>query len=285
MHLPGIGKASAARIKDCGLLCWDDALTAEVIPLKGALLAEFRAGVEESRERLLAGTAADALWFSDRLPVSEQWRLYPHFRGQAAYVDIETTGLSFPRGQITTIALYDGERLKTYVQGRNLDDFVRDIKEYSLLVTWNGRAFDAPFLRRSFGIELKMAHLDLFPVFRALGIKGGLKKVEKELGLDRGDLDGVDGYMAILLWNEYCRTGRESVLDTLLAYNAEDVLSLETLCLHACARHGLDLSAQPHGSDIDALPLAAATDPTREALNPFVADRALVERLIYQRCF
>lgn len=261
-HLPGIGKPSELRLKEAGLYTWDDALRAEKLPLRSALCPLVAAGLAESAERLEAG---DALWFSERLPAPEQWRLYPHFHARAAYVDIETTGFSWPNGHITCVALYDGASLKTYVYGRNLEDFADDILGYDLLVTWNGRAFDAPFLRRALQIPLRMAHLDLFPVFRSLGIKGGLKKAEKSLGLERPGLDGVDGYMAVLLWQEYQRSGKDNVLETLLAYNAEDVLSLEYLSRHACAMHGV---------------LIEPIHPNKGGcINPFRPDTSLLERL------
>ena len=41
----------------------------------------------------------------------------------------------------------------------------------------------------------------------SLGYRGGLKGCEKCLGLDRAELDGVDGYFAVLLWNEYRKSG------------------------------------------------------------------------------
>lgn len=261
LHLPGIGKASEARLKEAGLHTWDDALRAEALPLESFRHPLLAAGLAESAERLATG---DALWFSERLPAPEQWRLYPHFHDRAAFVDIETTGFSWPAGYITCIALYDGVSLKTYVHGRNLEDFARDILEYDLLVTWNGRAFDAPFLRRALNIPLRLAHLDLFPVFRSLGIRGGLKKVEKHFGLERPGLDGVDGYMAVLLWREYLRAGCGNALETLLAYNAEDVLSLETLCRHACVLRGV---VPP--------PLKSASC----CANPFRPDEELLARL------
>lgn len=208
----------------------------------------------------------DALWFSERLSLAEQWRLYPHFKPRAAYVDIETSGMSWPKGQITTIALYDGEDLKVYVNGRNLEAFLTDIRAYDLLVTWNGRAFDVPFICRAMNTELKMAHLDLFPVFRALGIRGGLKKVEKQLGLERCELDGVDGFTAIQLWREYIRWGEPGALETLLAYNSEDVFSLEFLSHFACEHYGCPVPGD-----------------TSKPENPFRPDVELVARLVEER--
>jgi uncharacterized protein YprB with RNaseH-like and TPR domain len=258
-HLSGIGKAADAKLKKAGLRSWDDALKTGKLPLTAKNCSTFIAGLEESYMRLETG---DALWFSERLPAAEQWRLYPHFFAKAAYVDIETTGIVWPRAWITSIALYDGTDLKVYVRGRNLDDFIADIGEYALLVTWNGRAFDVPFLRRSFNITLKMAHLDLYPVFRSLGIRGGLKQVEKRLGMERGELEGVDGYMAVLLWHEYLRSGDESAVETLLAYNAEDVFSLEILCRHVCEQKGIVLPR-------------ACSNP----VNPYTANVRLLDRL------
>lgn len=259
LHLSGIGKSTMQKLTDAGICTWADALNCSELPLRTSNTL-FKAELEESYKRM---EAKDALWFSEKLPPSEQWRLFPHFKDKAAYVDIETSGLSYPQGQITCIALYDSTNTRVYVQGRNLDDFVRDIEEYNLLVTWNGRCFDAPFMRKYFNIPLRMAHLDLFPVFRALGIKGGLKKVEKMLGLDRDGLDGVDGYMAILLWNEFMASRDESVLETLLAYNAEDVFSLEILGYYACEQLGCPLGETP-----------------RKKENPFQVDVNLVQRLL-----
>lgn len=263
VHLPGIGRSMAQRLYAAGISSWDDALRHPALPFTPALRAEFLRGLNESHRRLQAG---DALWFSERLAAAEQWRLFPHFKGSAAYVDIETSGLAWPRAQITTIALYDGENLKVYVNGRNLEDFLSDIREYRLLVTWNGRMFDVPFINRAMGAELKMAHLDLFPVFRAMGIKGGLKKVEKQLGLEREELDGVDGYTAVQLWREYTRRREPKALETLLAYNAEDVFSLEYLSHYACAEHGF-----PVGGSLE------------KPENPFKADPDLVTRLANER--
>ncbi|MDR2050223.1 MAG: ribonuclease H-like domain-containing protein [Deltaproteobacteria bacterium] len=259
-HLRGIGPAGVSRLNRAGIYTWDDALRHPELPLRKSVIPDFLRGCAESRQRLALG---DALWFSLRLAGAEQWRLFPHFQHSAACVDIETSGLAWPRAEITSIALYDGQKLKVYVQGRDLDDFTEDISAYSLLITWNGRSFDAPFIRRALRVPLRMAHLDLLPVFRSLGLRGGLKKVEKQIGLERGELDGADGYTAVLLWREYVRTGNPAALETLLAYNAADALSLDFLCRYACARHGFPLPPRPE----------------KEASNPFKADVKLLARL------
>ena len=53
------------------------------------------------------------------------------------------------------------------------------------------------------------------------------------LGLDRGELDGVDGYAAVLFWQGYRSSNDPRWLETLLSYNAADVLALPVLLAHA----------------------------------------------------
>jgi len=265
LHLPGVGPRFVEKLQQSGILTWNDALRMP-LPCGPARADALRGGLEESCERLERG---DAVWFSNILPPAEQWRLFPHFRHTAAYVDIETTGLAWDCC-ITTVALYDGRRVRTYVQGENLEAFADDILDYSLLVTWNGRGFDAPILRRSLMIPLDkgdMGHLDLLPVFRRLDLRGGLKKVEKTLGISRDAVDGVDGLMAVRLWHAYERTGDRRFLETLLAYNAADVLSLEYLAAYAVMRH----TGTPMG-DME-------VTGVRSELNPHCADPAVLRRM------
>ena len=265
IHLPGVGQAFEDKLRAAGLGSWEAALRGD-LPCGPARSRALKSGLEESRRRLAAG---DAAWFSKALPPAQQWRLFPHFSHGAAYVDIETTGLSRYDDCITTIALYDGASVRTYVRGENLEAFADDILAYPLLVTWNGRGFDAPILRRELRIPLDkgpMAHLDLLPVFRALGLRGGLKKVEQRLGLSREDLDGVDGMAAVWLWREYERSGNRRVLETLLSYNVADVLSLEYLARYAVAQHEEGFSGR-------ALP------PVRFDVNPFLPDMTVLRRL------
>ncbi len=275
LHLPGVGPAFERKLHGSGIFTWGDALT-QPLPCGPAKAEALRNLVRESQERLEAG---DAFWFGERLAPSEQWRLFPHFRHSAAYVDIETNGLAYEDMEITSIALYDGEHVRTYVQGQNLEAFSDDILGYKLLVTWNGRCFDAPILRRALQIPLDkggdMAHLDLRPVFRALGLRGGLKLVEKRLGLSRDELDGVDGWTAVWLWREYCNTDNPAALETLLAYNVADVLSLEYLAWYALNAHTPGCDQAGH----EALPLPEV----RYDLNPHVPDRDLLRRILW-RC-
>lgn len=263
-HLPGVGPAFTAKLCEAGIRCWEDALHKK-LPCGAERADALRAGIRESIRRL---EMRDALWFGRALAPAQQWRLYPHFGNSAAFVDIETTGLAWPDAHITTIALYDGGTVRTYVQGENLDAFAADILPYTLLVTWNGRGFDVPFLRRALQIPLDMAHLDLLPVYRAMGLRGGLKKVEMTLGLDRGGVRGIDGLDAVRLWRAYERTDDRRVLETLLAYNVADVLSLELLADYAVRRHETGTTEPPDEAGL------------RLDLNPHIPHRGIIRRVL-----
>ena len=117
-------------------------------------------------------------------------------------MDIETTGLYWS-DKITTAVLYDGRAVRYYINGKNLDEFPRDLKDYPLLVTYNGKTFDVPFIERFFQVRLPQAHIDVMYPLRSLGVTGGLKGCERQVGIARPGLEDVDGFAAVLLWNEY----------------------------------------------------------------------------------
>jgi uncharacterized protein YprB with RNaseH-like and TPR domain len=265
-HIPGIGLKSERKLWRHGIHRWEDWLACEASVLSEAKRALARQSLEESKQAL---ARRDAEHFAMALPVGEQWRLFPDFRDSVAYVDIETTGLGFGEDAITSIALYDGHQVRTYVQGRNLEAFEQDIASYDLLVTFNGKCFDVPFLERHFRTRLTKAHIDLRYVLRQIGYRGGLKACEKMLGLGRDELDGVDGYFAVLLWKEYQDTGDERFLETLLAYNVADVLSLEALLVHAC---------NARLEDTPFYALHALESPVAPA-NPHRAQAAVIEHI------
>ena len=96
-----------------------------------------------------------------------------------------------------------------------------------MLGTFNGARFDVPFLETSFDLTIDTPHIDLMYPCRRLGLTGGLKQVERGVGIDRDrpDLSGED---AVRLWREYER-GDERALETLVSYNRDDTANLQTL--------------------------------------------------------
>lgn len=226
-HIQGIGEKTERRLWKAGVTCWECFLDHPTLgSLPPWLQDESRFELERS---LTALEKRDARYFLTKLPHQIHWRLYPEFSERVAYLDIETTGLGAQEAMVTVIGLYDGERPQVYVHGRNLEQFVTDIDTFTLLVTYNGKQFDLPFLRTKLGISLDQAHIDLRYPLAALGYKGGLKKIEQLMGLERpGLVSQLDGWCAVVLWRYYER-GESGALETLLHYNLEDVVHLPAL--------------------------------------------------------
>src|SRR5215831_11215505 len=226
-HIHGIGEKTEKRLWAEGITSWEELLDSP----RPAVLSPWQHDLAcgELEQSLRALERRDAHYFAEKLSPQLHWRLYPEFGQRVAYLDIETTGVTSGLSYVTVIGLYDGERPRVYVQGQNLSRFVEEIGEFTLLVTYNGKLFDLPFLRREFGLPLAHAHIDLRYPLAALGYKGGLKKIERSLGLEReGPVALLDGWCAVLLWR-YHEQGEAGALETLLRYNLEDVIHLPQL--------------------------------------------------------
>jgi uncharacterized protein len=266
-HLPGIGEKSERSLWSKGILSWDDALNTDSILLFDKRRRMLKSQLQESIGHLKEDNPKH---FTDSLPSSDYWRLLPNFRHSTAYLDIETTGLGGPGDYITTIALYDGKSISTYVRGRNLDDFLADIRRYKVIVTYNGKCFDVPFIENDLGIKMNHAHIDLRYVLKSLGYTGGLKGCEKKLGLSREELEGIDGYFAVLLWKDFRGKKNEKALETLLAYNVTDTVNLETLMFTA---YNMKLKETPF------LPTHQLEVPEAPQ-NPFTPDMKTIRRIM-----
>jgi uncharacterized protein YprB with RNaseH-like and TPR domain len=267
-HLPGIGPQSEQKLWRAGFMSWE-ALLAPADPPRYPGRKTCR---ELLRESVLRYEQRDPAYFAARLPSGQRWRLFPDFRDSCAFLDIETTGLGGFADHITAVALYDGSAVRTFIHGENLKDFPEALARYRLVVTYNGSSFDLPFLERQFRIEIRQAHIDLRYVLKSLGLGGGLKNCERRLGVARRGLEDIDGSMAVLLWHEYRRRRDRRALETLLAYNVQDVLNLEPLMVEAYNRK---LAETPF-ADSHRLPAPAASS------NPFAPDDELVRRLLCQ---
>jgi uncharacterized protein YprB with RNaseH-like and TPR domain len=224
IHLPGVGEQRESVLWRSGVKNWQDFLDQK--PHKQPRFNRLSPWVEESIQRL---EKRDAQFFYSNLPTAQRWRLYDAFRENCAFLDIETTGL-LNAGVITVAGLFNGKELKTFIRGQNLRQFVSEIKQYSLVVTFGGSCFDIPFIKKEFNVaDPCSAHIDLRYVLHRLGHGGGLKQIERKFGLSReGPIGKVDGWLAPALWMEYKR-GRSEALEALIRYNAEDIVNLRTL--------------------------------------------------------
>jgi hypothetical protein len=142
-----------------------------------------------------------------------------------AYLDIETDRW----GNISVIGIYTNQKglLQLYGDGITPENVETLVNETETIVTFNGDSFDLPFIKKNLHLDLKATHhsLDLFKEKKKLGIKGGLKELEKKFGITR-KTEGLNGYHAIRLWESYIRYGSSEALNLLLDYNGEDVVNL-----------------------------------------------------------
>jgi len=236
----GVGETTERRLWERGTTHWDDFDGSEVGPTTADRIAAF---IEEARDRLADD---DAPYFAERFPDPERWRLYENFRDDALCFDIETTGLDHERDVVTTVSFYRDGETTTLVRGDDLSAAAlrERFADARLLCSFNGARFDVPFLETSFDLAIDAPHLDLMYPCRRLGLTGGLKAAERDLGIER-DRPDISGRDAVRLWREHER-GADGALDTLISYNREDARNLQTLAdavtrrLHDNAMGALD---------------------------------------------
>ena len=268
-HIPGIGTVTERRLWQAGVRSWDDFLAN---PQRASRFVSREAEQVVKYIELSLEAVEDENWmfFYRALPSCDHWRLLNLMPGRTAYLDIETTGLSAEYNEITCIGLYDGMAVRYYTRGHNLEEFAQDIHRYGLIVTYNGKRFDLPFIRRQLGIALDVPNVDLRYCCARVGLKGGLKVAEKLAGIGRDDsLEGVDGFVAVLLWQVYERTGDPAALETLIAYNLADTVNLLPLAQEVWNR-----MLPAYFSE-----LRVAVDHSRPPL-PVKPDRELLARLM-----
>lgn len=224
-HIKGISSNFEKQLNEKGVFHWDDFF--EKIHLLESLpknkIEKIKAELPISRQALGRN---DLQYFKALLKPNEHWRLST--LGKIAFVDIETTGLSHG-SDITIIGIYDGSTPHLYVNGKNLQDAHAKLKEFDIFVTFNGKQFDIPFIEHHFSYKYDIVHLDLRYMLKELGLQGGLKSVENQLGINRdADLVGMDGFEAVSLWYKYKR-GNQAALQKLLRYNEQDIVNLKSL--------------------------------------------------------
>jgi len=188
-----------------------------------------------------------------------------------AFLDTETSGLAGGTGTyafLVGVGRFEGEqfRLAQFFmrdpseEAALLEGLIDFLAPCAALVTFNGKAFDAPLLvtrysLHSIPIPFKdFAHLDLLPLARRLWRdrlpSRALKYIEENvLGAPR-TADEVPGYEIPYLYFDYLRTGDAAPLKGVFYHNAMDVVALAALMNHMATilhdpfdghvQHGLD---------------------------------------------
>lgn len=145
-----------------------------------------------------------------------------------AYLDIETafdgsiTVIGIYRPDLGTIQLVDG--------GVHDVNLYRALEGIGTIYTYNGGSFDLPCIKKRVRVDLRadFGHHDLMRTCWKHGLKGGLKKVELQIGIARGTA-GLTGWDAPKLWHRYQNQHDLAALDLLLRYNRDDVINLPRL--------------------------------------------------------
>jgi len=191
-----------------------------------------------------------------------------------AFLDTETSGLAGGTGTyafLVGVGRFEGESF------RLVQFFMRDPSEEAALleglmdflapcaalVTFNGKAFDAPLLvtrysMHSLPVPFKdFIHLDLLPLARRLWRdrlpSRALKYLEENVLAAPRTIDEVPGYEIPYLYFDYLRTGDAAPLKGVFYHNAMDIVALAALMNHMATilhapfdgqvQHGLDFIA------------------------------------------
>jgi hypothetical protein len=166
-----------------------------------------------------------------------------------AFIDTETTGLAGGSGTLAFLIGVGaitprGFELKQYFlrdhgeEASALDALRRQLEEFDVVVTYNGKAFDLPLLETRFALSRmkspfsRMAHVDLLfgarRLWRLALERCRLQDLESRiLGVERvGDVGG--GFIPELYF-QWLRTGSAKPLEPVFSHNAIDILSLACL--------------------------------------------------------
>ena len=144
------------------------------------------------------------------------------------YLDIET---SFDQ-DITVIGILYATGRVVQLVGRQVtkDNLAKSLQNADKIYTYNGSRFDLPVIKKKLKLDIESEYQchDLMYDCWECGLKGGLKSVEKQVGIRR-DSYGVDGYQAMELWKQYVMYDDTLALEKLLEYNRDDIQNLVKL--------------------------------------------------------
>ncbi len=223
----GIGRKTERRLWQGGACDWNDLRTATQVRHRSRLEEQ----VDIAEERLAAG---DATFFYDRLPQPEKWRMLSSMIGKFAFIDIELDGsTSYSRPTVIGICRKGGYRC--LVRGIDMDaaNLAEAISGTSVIVTYNGKRHDLHYMsgllpRTPDGMRV----LDLRHIALQAGYTGGLKLLERELGIVRNRyVELAANGQTTVLWRKWRKSGTRRALELLIDYNREDTCNLSPIAL------------------------------------------------------
>jgi uncharacterized protein YprB with RNaseH-like and TPR domain len=268
-HLPGIGPERLRRLRQAGIEDWR-ALTAR--PGLTGLGPAGRARLSDAVARCEAAVQADDIAFLvEHFKSADRWRVLAAYFERATFFDIETSGLDLG-SRITLIACLHRGRLHRFVQGESLDGFLVLLDEVELLVSFNGASFDVPRVEEGFHIPAcPCPHVDLRWLCYHAELRGGLKAIEREMGIERpDDLATIDGEQAEWLWTLWEQDRDLRARITLERYCGADVLALKLVAARLLAAHACSVMCESQHELWGLLPPPEPVEPPKPAPPPVV---------------
>lgn len=233
--LPTVGGYTERSLWRKGIDNWDDFLSTGSISGFSRKRKERLDSLIEEAARFMEN--GQTQYFTRILPGGEHWRLFGDIEKDAAYLDIETDGLSTD-SLVTVVGIHRAGRTRTLIHGEDLtsQNLASDLRDCKMLITFNGGSFDLPILQYHFPFAIPpVPHLDLRHACKRVGLTGGLKQVERSIGIRRAkEVEYVTGEQAVYLWRLWKEKGKRNALNLLRRYNEEDTRNLEAVARHAC---------------------------------------------------
>tara|TARA_B100001971_G_scaffold162689_1_gene153022 strand:- start:16986 stop:17735 length:750 start_codon:yes stop_codon:yes gene_type:complete len=169
-------------------------------------------------------------------PALRYWcDLYRRHKYEALALDIETEEYDGKIAVVSMSKLHRNDVAETVqlTQGCDLTDdtLFREVHPCSLLITFNGRDFDLPRIKAEYpsAVPDNIPVLDLWILAQAIGLRGGLKLLEKVFNIHRaGSARDATGRTHIL-WKKFVQDDDREALETLLTYAAADSKNLFAL--------------------------------------------------------
>lgn len=229
LHFKSISQRKEETLWDKGILAWQDYAAQKQPPQQLSLFGSTNAP-SEVQASFAAYNREDLEYFANLLHKHEHYRLALSFPEKVLFLDIETTGLSVYYDIITLVGWSLGNEYGVHINGDDESKLIEKLKEAKMIVTFNGTLFDLKFLRKNIEyIQIPPLHIDLRFFAKRVGLTGGQKSIEEQIGFTRNkELKGMQGEAAPILWHAY-RRGDNAALKRLIEYNHADIEGMKTI--------------------------------------------------------
>jgi uncharacterized protein len=226
----GISDRIEHKIKEQGIKDWNAFLKAEKVKgISSKRKIYYNSQILDLKESIRLDNLTI---LSKKVPLNKHWMFYEYYKDVALFLDIEVSGVK-KEDYVFLIALYDGIDTKIMIKGINLDlrRLKTFVKNYPLIISFNGSVHDMPFLKKRYpDLFSDKIHIDLRFLANKAGLSGGLKEIERKLGIPRSKIQSTYRSGDIKrLWRMFKAGGDDYYLKLLLEYAEDDVISLKLI--------------------------------------------------------